>query len=80
MDSYITSAIISAMAAIAVCIVNIIYNNKNSKKQEKTLKKTLEHELLKQNRDLTVRYVTDKRVKWINDFREIVSETSSIPT
>lgn len=74
MSGTIIASIISVGGSLLVCIANILYNKRNSRIQKEALQESLQNELLKQNRELTTRYITDKRVDWICEVRNTVSE------
>lgn len=78
-------ALIAASASLVGVWVNIYLhisnredNNKKFEEQKKQFEITLQSETEKMSKDLSARYITDKRVDWIENLRVAVSEYISL--
>lgn len=79
--SYILPALIGSGASVLILIMGWFYGIYQMKKTMQSDKEKLEtmikHEVSQNNKNLSVQYITDKRVEWIYEVRNTISKLIS---
>lgn len=74
MNATITAAIVTALAALIIGVLNLCFNIYSHVSQKRQMENHFEKEGERQKLALSAKYITDKRVDWIQELRETVAE------
>lgn len=74
MNATIIAAIVTAAVALILGILNISFNVYSHLSQLKQMNQHFQKEEERQKKELSAKYITDKRVDWIQELRETVAE------
>ena len=74
MNTTVMAAIVTASAALFLGILNLSFNIYSHLSYLKQMEKHFQKEEEKQKKELSARYITDRRVDWMQELRETVAD------